>query len=519
MKLKHSFFYSILTSIFLSLSWPAYGFVFFVFFSLVPLLYFEYKTDFCFRKLFFPVFVSFLLWNLFTTYWIMYSSLPGMLIAVFLNSLFMSFVFISYSFIRRKINLKTGLFSLIFLWISFEFLHYNWDLSWSWLTLGNVFSNSTYLIQWYEFTGVLGGTLWILLSNILIFLFVLKKNKKFVFAFGALFVFLFVLSMYSKNENLAEQKIDVIIVQPNIDPWEEKFSKMTVEDQVNVFVDLSKSNIDKNVDFIVAPETFLYDNLWEDGIEYSPTIKLLTSNFHQFPNLNFIVGATTLKRVYDKDTLKFSAKRISGTDIFYEFFNSLIYIKDDNSIKIHQKSKLVPGTEIIPLPFIFGKLSKIFENMGGVSSSLGKGNKISVFQKDSIFFSTSICYESIFGESISRSFQQGSQCLFVITNDGWWKDSPGYKQHLSYSRLRAIENRKPIIRCANTGISCFIDHNGKVIKKTNWWTKDSIREQIVLNDKLTFYSMHGDYLGRLSVFLSFMIVIYSFVFIKIKSKN
>ena len=163
-------------------------------------------------------------------------------------------------------------------------------------------------------------------------------------------------------------------------------------------------------------------------------------------------------------------------------------------------------------------MSMLGENQLATPSKSLPSN-ISVFQKDTLSFSTSICYESIFGESISRSFQKGSQCLFVITNDGWWKDSPGYKQHLSYSRLRAIENRKPIIRCANTGISCFIDHNGEVVKKTNWWTKDSIREQVFLNDKLTFYSMHGDYLGRVSVFLSFMIVMYSFVFIKIKSKN
>lgn len=519
MKLKHSFFYSILTSLLLSLSWPANGFSFLIFFSFVPLLFFEYKSQGGFKKLYLPVFVSFLFWNFFTTYWIMYSSLPGMLIAVILNALFMSFVFCTYSFIRRRTNLKTGIFSLIFLWISFEFLHYNWDISWSWLTLGNVFSNSTYLIQWYEYTGVLGGSLWILLSNILLFLFLIKKNTKYIYAFVAIFALLFVFSFVIKAQKIDGQEIDVVIVQPNIDPWKDKFSSMTIADQVDIFIDLVKSKIDQDVDFVVGPETFLYDNLWEDGIEFSPVINNIKNSFESFPKLNFIIGATTLRRTEETDTLRFSVKRIGSTNIFYEIFNSALFLNNDGSINIHRKSKLVPGTESIPFPEIFGKLSKVFENMGGVSGSLGQGNEISIFNYSKIDFSTSICYESIFGEFIAKSFSKGSQLLFVITNDGWWKDSPGHKQHLSYSRLRAIENRKSIVRCANTGISCFVDVFGNITQKTDWWTKDAIRQKVSLNKKITFYAKHGDYLGRVAVLLSFLIVLYSFVFNKITKKS
>jgi apolipoprotein N-acyltransferase len=212
---------------------------------------------------------------------------------------------------------------------------------------------------------------------------------------------------------------------------------------------------------------------------------------------------------------KFSVKQILNSNIFYEVFNSAIFLKTDGSINVHHKSKLVPGTESIPFPKIFGRLSKIFENMGGINGSLGRGDVISVFNNSNIDFSTSICYESIFGEFISQSFLKGSQCLFVITNDGWWRDSPGYKQHLSYSRLRAIENRKSVIRCANTGVSCFIDIYGNIDLKTDWWTKDTIRKKVSLNNKITFYSKHGDYIGRISVFLLVLILLYSFVFNKV----
>ena len=128
-------------------------------------------------------------------------------------------------------------------------------------------------------------------------------------------------------------------------------------------------------------------------------------------------------------------------------------------------------------------------------------------------------YESIFGELVSKSFTKGSELLFIITNDGWWRDSPGHKQHLSYSRLRAIENRKPIVRCANTGISCFIDIFGNINMKTSWWEEDCIRQEILTNKKITFYAKHGNYLGRTSVFLSILILLYSFVFNRIKKNK
>ena len=123
--------------------------------------------------------------------------------------------------------------------------------------------------------------------------------------------------------------------------------------------------------------------------------------------------------------------------------------------------------------FIFKKTHFIFKNHV-------------LFQKDTFYFSTSICYESIFGESISRSFQNRSQCLFIITNDGWWKDSPGYKQHLSYSRLRAIENRKNIVRSANTGVSAVINYKGEILESVEYGVEGFIKTKVGVNEKKHF---------------------------------
>ena len=107
-----------------------------------------------------------------------------------------------------------------------------------------------------------------------------------------------------------------------------------------------------------------------------------------------------------------------------------------------------------------------------------------------------MCYESIYGGFISEQCKKGAELIFIITNDGWWGNTPGYKQHLAFARLRAIENRKSIARSANTGTSCFINQRGDVIKKTEWWKEACIKSSLKRNSIKTYYSMNGDAIGR-----------------------
>ena len=122
-----------------------------------------------------------------------------------------------------------------------------------------------------------------------------------------------------------------------------------------------------------------------------------------------------------------------------------------------------------------------------------------------------ICYESIYGEFVSGYVNEGAGLLFIITNDGWWGNTPGYRQHFQYARLRAIENRRSIARSANTGISGFINQRGDVLKQTPYWEDAAITETLNANSSLTFYAKNGDYLGRLSAFTGILLLIYGFV--------
>jgi apolipoprotein N-acyltransferase len=162
----------------------------------------------------------------------------------------------------------------------------------------------------------------------------------------------------------------------------------------------------------------------------------------------------------------------------------------------------------MPFENQFKFLKKWIVNMGGISGTLGTQTDNMVFSKNGTKIAVPICFESGYGEYISGFIRKGANVIFIITNDGWWKNTPGYKQHLSYSRLRAIEFRRGIARSGNTGISCFINQRGEIVKQTGWWLLTSISGTVNRNSEITFYARHGDYIARIGLLLfAFMLVI------------
>ena len=109
--------------------------------------------------------------------------------------------------------------------------------------------------------------------------------------------------------------------------------------------------------------------------------------------------------------------------------------------------------------------------------------------------------------------------MTIITNDAWWGDTPGYRQHLRYASLRAIETRRSIARCANTGISAIIDQRGNIIERTPWWEKSAIRGSINMNDEITYFVKTGDVPGRLCTAVFSLLVLALIVRICLKGKK
>ena len=504
-------FLAVLSGFLLAFSWPEIGAFPILLYAFVPLLILEVKiiksaTNKKGRAVFGYSFLAFFIFNAITTYWVYHATIFGAIAAFLVNATLMATAFYLFHKIKVKTNNRLGYLAFVVLWISMEYLHLNWDLSWPWLTLGNVFSNVPNVVQWYEYTGILGGTLWVLLMNILLFKLAKKKTLKTIVLPLSILILPLLISYNLIPDMKSEGQLKVLIVQPNVDPYTDKFS-VGYEQQLADFIALVKPKLSQETEILIGPETALLEGIWENKIEATYSIRAFRQLQKQFPNLNILVGASTYKMFGHGESKTVTTRQIRNENIFYDAYNSAIFIPDSGLIEVYHKTKLVPGVESMPYPNIFDKLAELAVDLGGMSGSLGSENKVHQFVVDNKIITPLICYESIYGD-----LQKGKTNLIaIITNDGWWKNTAGYKQHFAYARLRAVEQRKTIVRSANTGISGVINANGEVLKSTNWDEEVCIATEVSLNNVTTFYSVFGDYIGRLSVFVAAMLLIVAFV--------
>ena len=513
---------SILSGVLLVLSFPFTGGISYIaFFAFVPLLLVEhaiYHNKYRSGKVFIHAYITFLIYNIGTTWWIYYASPGGAYLAFLLNSFLMASSFYIYHLFKKKLNIKFSLVYLIIAWLGFEYLHYHWELSWPWLTLGNIFSIAPQIIQWYEYTGVLGGSLWLLMVNFLIFksLVELKNNKSKLNSLVyqklvpiILLILIPVLFSLYKYYTYEEKKdpVEVAIIQPNIDPYNEKFVTNS-EDQVEKMIKKSESIITSKTKFVLFPETAISSSVQENYIDNNPSIELIRNFLSKKPSIHVLTGAATFSIFRKKFTN--AARQIPNSNEFIEFYNSSLAI-DQSNIDIVHKSKLVLGVEKVPFTTFLPFLEELSINNGGTSGSLGQEKVPKIISSAHGKYAPVVCYESIYGEFVGRQVQKGAEFIFIITNDGWWKDTPGYKQHNSFASIRAIENRRSIARCANTGTSSFINQRGDILKKTDWWVEDGIKESLNKNKAITLYSNFGDVFYRLISIILITITIFIFV--------
>ena len=466
---------------------------------------------------------AFVLWNAFTTFWVCNATIGGGLFAIFANALQMSLVFGLFRLSKKKFSGSLPYLFLAAAWIAWERFYFDAEISWPWLVLGNAFARSTGLIQWYEYTGALGGSLWVWAGNLGIFCLLVSlsdgrwnewNNKAKAAAIIGLAAVLIVPaaispSIGSKYDNAMSEgeKLPVIIVQPNIDPYN-KFQAMTqdqqnalLEDQIKEALKERKADSTAGPLMVVAPETFTGDII-VGQYDRSRTWRRFTSMLAGYPDVNMLFGASAYDYITSDEAPSHEARHIKD-DLWVESHNSALMIDGTARTDIFHKSKLVVAVEKTPYPAIFCKIDDL---LGGVMGRCIGQDEISLLnvrygRGESIPVGCAVCYESVYGEYYTDYIRKGAKAMTIITNDAWWGNTPGYRQHLSYASLRAIETRRAIARCANTGISAIISPSGEIIQPTPWWEPAVIEGEIPLRDDITFFVLHGDITGRLCTFM------------------
>ena len=506
---------------------PHLGFLSLV--ALVPLLCAERIATMVGKKRFFWwYFAAFLAFNLATTWWVCKATVGGGLFASFYSALFMSAIFAVFRVARKRFS---GIVPYIFLaasWIAWErFNLTHAQLSWPWLILGNAFGRSVSLVQWYEITGALGGSLWVWLSNIAVFSLLVSlsdgrwwrwNTKARVAAIVSTVLVTLGPAIASEirfatyEERSDAGTLDVVLAQSNFDPWHKLHYTPQSEQNAQV-VGLfekhlhSRENSDSLL-LMLIPESFSSD-IWLNDPEAAPTWRSFSAMVASQGNANLIFGAST-HEAFRRASAPSPLARQMKDGTWYQSYNTA-FITDGVTYSDHRnKCKLVVGAESTPYPKIFAPIDDM---LGGLMGRCVPDRQARCFEirgrgEDDRRLRTgvAICYESIYPELCKQYVDDGAQMLSVITNDGWWGDTPGYRQHFSYSRLRAIELRRDVARCANTGISGFINQRGDVVNQSGWWVPDVLESKVNLSSKKTFFATYGDIVGRVCTFVCLMLL-------------
>ena len=497
-------------------------------FGFVPLLMMDAIADaHKVRHFFWYHYAAFVLWNAFTTFWVCNATVAGGIFAVLANAFQMSVIWALFRLSKKRFGGALPYVFLALLWIAWErFYLTGAQISWPWLVLGNAFARSTRCIQWYEFTGTLGGSLWIWASNLCIFG-ILKglldgswyrwtiKARVALLLSTLLILFVpMILSsrIYRQYEEVSDGTLDVVIAQPNFDPYE-KFVSLTQAQQNVVLLDLLQQGLEARPDtatgpvLLLAPETFTSDIIIGREAQ-SPTWKRFQAYLQEHPETNLLFGASTIELLGPERGRSHTARQMrDGT--WFESHNSAFITDASGRCEVFQKSKLVVGVEMMPYPAFFGPIDKALGYVMGRCIGQDSVTTLTVRPEagPDIPLGCAVCYESVYGEYCTKYIKAGARALCIITNDAWWGDTPGYRQHLSYARLRAIETRRDIARCGNTGISGFIDQRGEVLSRSKWWEPAHLEGTVNLSSVETFFVRHGDVTGRVCTFAALLLLL------------
>lgn len=502
-------------------------------FCLVPLLCMEYiGTENGVRRMWLWHYSAFVLWNAATTFWVCNATVGGGLFAIFANALQMSLIFGIFRWSRRVLKDILPYIFLAFLWIAWEYWYLtSAQISWPWLVLGNSFARTTSLIQWYEFTGVLGGSLWIWTCNLGLFGLMMwaatgkirTSGRVALISLPLMYILLLVVPpvcsilRYKARDIEPDSTLDVIVLQPNIDPYH-KFEALTQSQQNAILLKEFDSALSGNVHdstgmvLALAPETFTGGVINGKIEETSITWRQFKAYLEDKPGMNLLFGASTYDYTFSKQAPSYNARKCRDGS-WVESHNSAIIMDRSGETEIYHKSKLVVGVEMMPYPAFFSKIDNM---LGGVIGRCVGQDEVSLLdcvRRDSLGQVTervpigcAICYESVYPEHCIEYVRKGARLLTVITNDAWWGNTPGYRQHLSYSALRAIETGRYIVRSANTGISAIINPRGDILEETGWWKPAHIVSEAGLEDNETFFVTYGDITGRICSLMAIMIM-------------
>ena len=494
--IKHPLFKVLAVGTFFGLAWPPLPTSMFLLVAFVPLYFY---TEAISRKevlnqLIIYTFIVLVIRNFIGLYWIAIVSPGACLGSVFLISAVFTLVITGYQWYRTLLKIKIVSYLLfISSWVAAEWFCEE-ILKFPWMNLGFGLASQFYFVQWYEYTGIYGGTVWILTVNILIYegyqLYksdLTLKSRSGIFSTLVTVLAIVLPASFSYYTYLSYRPsmnaIQVVVVQTNTSSTQ-KFKRENSELQLGKLISMSRKAAKENTEYFIWPETALesWHALNEDSLAQNKSILTIQNFLRAYPNANIITGALTYKRNLN-------------TRADSSWYNTALQIENSDHFQVYHKNILVPGTETVMFQGYNPGGARVSLYLGGLAKTFSTSANDIFYAESGMGIAPAICFESVFGAYISHNLVlKGAQLIAIISNDAWWGNSSGTWQHMEYMRLLAIENRRSLACASNGGISSLIDQEGNIISNARPGIETALSGELLLREEPSFYALHPDYI-------------------------
>lgn len=496
----------LLSGVLMGLSFQPVPFHWFMFFALVPYLYVLNKREGLGEISRLTYFTAFI-FNIVTLYWVgswtpdadPFLMMAGSILMFWNPILFLIPSTLFYA-AKKLFNKNIAFILLPLFWVSYEYVYSITEFRFPWLTLANSQSYFLTFIQITDIIGAYGLSLILLFINVSLFFLVnkyLKEKRISYIGIAALLSLVFIPILYGvikiNNYEQPGKKIKVGIIQPDLNP-NKKWEVGSLDQILDLYLDMSDKVIAEGGEIILWPETALPVYLLSGN--YNSTAQRIFDYAKQ-NDVHILSGMPDAEFYREGDIVPDDAKPVKNSKSFYTSYNSILLFNpyNDKADK-YGKIKLVPFGEKVPyvedLPFL-GDFLKW--NVGISSWNTGRDTVVFNFVKDraiedTVKIGAVVCIESIYPDFVSSFVKRGAEIITVVTNDSWYGNSSGPYQHKEFSVLRAVENRRSLIRCANGGISCLIDPLGNTIVETKMFEKTTLVVDAALENEISLYTKY-----------------------------
>ena len=520
---------AILSGVLMGASFPPSPLFFLSFIALIPLFFVwkERKTLASINRVTYYFGLGF---TIVTLYWVgswtkdadPFLMLSGTAL-IFFNPLLFLIPSTLFHYARKNFKIETAFMLLPFFWVFYEYIYSLTDLRFPWIVLGHGLAMFRSFIQIADTIGSIGLSFLVVAINSAIF-FAIEKPKKEKIKFAVIGLLLFIMPLIYgfvkiSNYDKGEKSVRVGLIQPDLNPWK-KWEAGNLEEQIKLYTDLSNKAIEDSARVIIWPETGLpvYFRSRAYNLQRNALHKFIINN-----DISLLTGMPD-RFIYSKEDAPEDAKKVPQRDIYYTSYNSLWgMIPESENIQAYQKMLLVPFGEFTPFAGSLPFLREFIQWGVGIGNwNIGQNVTVMNFPKrmgsgfeNDIKVGGVICIESIFQEFVTRFVNEDADFIAVVTNDSWYGNSSGPRQHKYIGVLRAVENNRSVVRCANGGISCIISPVGEIEKETEMFTRDVLVGDVTIKSEKTFFTRNPNLLPYLSVIITLLNIL--FLFIKRKS--